>query len=166
MANQISDLYEFGSCRLDVVRRVLTCDSHPVSLAPKTFALLLLLVQSRGRALSKQELMSALWPDVSVEEANLSFQIAALRKALGSGASQWVETIPKYGYRFAGDVRAVPVAAAKFDGGTPRVELPGPTDLTRSRYRWRWIAGLVGLLAIISAMSIAFLKRPTAELKP
>jgi DNA-binding winged helix-turn-helix (wHTH) protein len=58
-----------------------------VPLAPKTFDLLVLLVQSAGRALSKQELMNRLWPDTFVEEANLSFQISVLRSwALSGGA--------------------------------------------------------------------------------
>jgi hypothetical protein len=86
MTTQIADVYEFGGCRLDVPRRILTRDGAALPLAPKTFELLLLLLQSQGRALSKQELMSALWPDVFVEEANLSFQIAALRKAPRNGS--------------------------------------------------------------------------------
>ena len=66
-------------------------------LPPKTFELLLLMAQSPGRAFSKQELMSALWPDVFVEEANLSFQVSVLRKALGQGGDPWIETVPKHG---------------------------------------------------------------------
>jgi DNA-binding winged helix-turn-helix (wHTH) protein len=90
MANQISDLYEFGECRLDVQRRVLTRNGHPVPLQPKTFELLLLMVRSPGRAFSKEELMKALWPDTFVEEANLSFQTSALvrRLATGGGGSR------------------------------------------------------------------------------
>jgi len=113
-----SDLYEFGSYRLDVRRRVFTHGEHLVPLAPKTFELLLLLVRNPGRAFSKQELMSALWPDTFVEEANLSFQISILRKALGDEGPRWVETVPKHGYRFAGQVntgasaKPAPVAAA------------------------------------------------------
>ena len=62
--------------------------------------LLLILVESQGRALSKAHLMSALWPDTFVEEANLPFQISALRKALGDDGARWIETLPKHGYRF------------------------------------------------------------------
>jgi len=63
-----SGLYEFGSYRLDLAKRLLTRAGESVALAPKTYELLLLLVQSKGRALSKQELMSALWPDTFVEK--------------------------------------------------------------------------------------------------
>ena len=78
-------------------RRVFSRDGQVVPLAPKTFDLLLRLVQSGGRALSKHELMSALWPDTFVEEANLTFQISTLRKALGECGAQWLETLPKHG---------------------------------------------------------------------
>ena len=55
--------------------------------------------------------MAALWPDTIVEEANLSFQISTLRKALGESGSRWIETLPKHGYRFAATVRDVPAEA-------------------------------------------------------
>ena len=80
---------------------------NPLALAPKTFDLLVLLVESGGRALSKRELMQALWPDMFVEEANLSFQISTLRKALGEDGPKWIETVPKHGYRFVGLVAQV-----------------------------------------------------------
>ena len=52
--------------------------------------------------------MAALWPDTFVEEANLSFQISTLQKALGDGATDWIETVPKYGYRFTADMGVSP----------------------------------------------------------
>ena len=102
----MSGSYTFGTFRLDLARRVFTRDAQVLSLAPKTFDLLALLVRNPGRALSKRELMSALWPDTFVEEANLSFQISLLRKALGDDGARWIETVPKHGYRFTADVRA------------------------------------------------------------
>jgi len=99
-------VYEFGPYRLDAAKRLLLFDGKSLTLAPKTFDLLHLLVQSQGRVLTKKELMSALWPDSFVEEANLAFQISALRKVLGAKGTgtEWVETLPRYGYRFSGDV--------------------------------------------------------------
>ena len=80
-------MYEFGPFRLDVARRVFTRGNEVVPLAPKTFDLLTLMLQSPGRAFSKHDLMGALWPDTFVEEANLSFQISVLRKALGEAGA-------------------------------------------------------------------------------
>jgi len=114
----VEELYEFGPYRLDAAKRLLTRDGESVTLAPKTYELLLLLVQSGGKALSKQELMSALWQDTFVEEANLSFQITNLRKALGE---EWVETVPRHGYRFTAAVRTVTTEVAGSDGRIRRI---------------------------------------------
>src|SRR5438876_11714629 len=119
MSTQTNSSYEFGPFRLDSSKRLLTRAGESVTLAPKTYELLLLLVQSEGRALSKRELMSALWPYTFVEEANLSYQITALRKALGE---EWVETVLKHGYRFTAAVTSVAT-----DGAPPhRSESPAP----------------------------------------
>ena len=75
--------YSFGTFRLDAGSRVLTRSGEAVPLAPKTFDLLVLLVESSGQVLTKANLLAALWQGVYVEEANLSFQISTLRKALG-----------------------------------------------------------------------------------
>src|SRR5258706_11165229 len=107
MSNRANGLYEFGSFRLDAGKRLLTRAGESVTLAPKTFDLLLVLAESEGRALTKAELMQALWPDTFVEEANLSFQMSALRKALGEEGTEWIETVPRHGYRFTAAVTKV-----------------------------------------------------------
>jgi DNA-binding winged helix-turn-helix (wHTH) protein len=122
MSRAPNGLYEFGPFRLDLERRVFARGQQVLPLAPKTFDLLVLLVQSPGRAFSKQELMSSLWPDTFVEEANLSFQISVLRKALGEDGARFIETVPKHGYRFAADVRAT------IPSGTSSSEMPSATE--------------------------------------
>src|SRR4051812_1869201 len=92
--------YEFGPFQLDRSARLLFRNGAAVALAPKTFDLLALLASNPGRAMSKTEMIASLWPDAAVEEGNLSFQISTLRKALGPEGSTWVETVPRYGYRF------------------------------------------------------------------
>ena len=104
MSNASSGLYAFGSYRLDAASRVLTRSGTVVTLAPKTFDLLVLMAESGGRLLSKRELMEALWNGTFVEEANLSFQMSSLRKALGQEGNGWIEAVPKYGYRFKAPV--------------------------------------------------------------
>ena len=99
--------YEFGGYRLDPRPRVLSLRDRPIALAPKSFDLLLLLVERRGRVLERDELIRELWPDTVVEEANLTFQVSTVRKALGEDGSKWIETVPKHGYRFSGPVREV-----------------------------------------------------------
>jgi Tol biopolymer transport system component/DNA-binding winged helix-turn-helix (wHTH) protein len=149
MGSPANDWYEFGPCRVDADQRVLTRAHQRVPLAPKTFDLLLLLVRSPGRAFSKQELMTALWPDTFVEEANLSFQISTLRKALGDGVSAWIETVPKYGYRFAADVVTSPLAGQA--AASPAETTPAAPGLARRRKVWGLATGFIVGLMILAA---------------
>ena len=157
MSNRASDLYEFGSYRLDLAGRVLTRDGHAVALAPKTFELLLLMVQSPGRAVSKQELMRALWPDTFVEEANLSFQISVLRKALGEEGARWIETVPKHGYRFGGDVKVIPSADPASRPSAEVSSVSTPARLVTARKREWWIAAIAAAsgLAVVSYLVLS-----------
>lgn len=109
MNGQGKQLYEFGPFRLDCAERLLVRDGEAVPLTGKVFDLLLLLIRRRGHALSKDEIISRLWPDAVVEENNLTVNMSALRKALGDDSSQphYVETIPRRGYRFIAQVREV-----------------------------------------------------------
>src|SRR5688572_33500512 len=98
-------VYEFGGYRLDPRARVLSMRDRPIALAPKSYDLLLLLVERRGRVVERDELIRELWPDTVVEEANVTFQVSTVRKALGEDGSKWIETVPKHGYRFSAPVR-------------------------------------------------------------
>jgi TolB-like protein/Flp pilus assembly protein TadD len=101
--------FEFGPFRLDLFERVLMRNGKAVPLAPKVFETLAILVEDGGHILEKDELMKRLWPDSFVEESSLSQNIFQLRRALDEGNSgrQYVETIPKRGYRFAVAVREI-----------------------------------------------------------
>lgn len=100
-------LYEFGAFRLDPAERVLRRDGERISLAPKAFDTLLILVQHSGHVLSKDQLLKSLWPDSFVEENNLTQQISQVRRALSDGmdGQSYIETVPKLGYRFLPEVR-------------------------------------------------------------
>jgi len=74
--------YEFGPFCLDTQERVLLRDGRPLSLKPKVYETLLALVSRSGHLLDKEELMRQVWPDVVVEENNLTGNIFALRRAL------------------------------------------------------------------------------------
>src|SRR5579864_860608 len=104
-----AELYEFGPFRLEPAERKLSRNDELVVLTPKAFDTLVLLVRNNGHLLEKDELIRALWPDSFVEEGNLSNNIFVLRKALGEDP-QYIETIPKRGYRFVGAVRQLPSA--------------------------------------------------------
>src|SRR5262249_10291478 len=98
--------HEFGPFHLDPSLPVLLRSGSVVPLAPKTLEVLVVLVDRRGTIVSKDQLVSAVWPDTFVEEGNLAHHISLLRKTLGDFDGQpYIETISKRGYRFNGPVR-------------------------------------------------------------
>jgi DNA-binding winged helix-turn-helix (wHTH) protein/TolB-like protein/Tfp pilus assembly protein PilF len=107
MSAESRHIYEFGPFRLIPSERQLWRDNAAVSLKPKVFDLLVVLVENSGRLIEKEELMKRIWPDSFVEEANLSVTVSALRRALGEGPedNRFVETVPRHGYRFVANVK-------------------------------------------------------------
>jgi DNA-binding winged helix-turn-helix (wHTH) protein len=92
--------YYFGAYCLDEQGPVLFRDHERVLLPPKVIELLLVLVQSAGRVLTREQLLRQLWPDVVVEDGSLTSHISQLRKALAADNVELIETVPKCGYRF------------------------------------------------------------------
>jgi DNA-binding winged helix-turn-helix (wHTH) protein len=84
-------------------------NGQPLALPPKVLVTLTVLVESSGHIVNKEELMKRVWPDSFVEENNLNKNISALRKLLGDGGedSEYIDTVPKRGYRFIGPVKRV-----------------------------------------------------------
>jgi DNA-binding winged helix-turn-helix (wHTH) protein/TolB-like protein len=100
-------VYEFGRFALDPQEKTLFADGVRVHLPAKEFETLLLLVENNGKALSKEEMLSAVWQDAFVEEGNLTKQISRLRKILNRDGEKLIETLPKHGYRFSAEVRRI-----------------------------------------------------------
>ena len=92
----------FGPFSLDPENGILWREGERVSVGRRAVLLLSELAGAPGRVKTKQDLIEAAWPGAAVEESNLSVQIATLRKTLGptSGGGEWIETIPRVGYRF------------------------------------------------------------------
>jgi TolB-like protein len=90
-----------GPFTIDAARGAVTRDGRPIALGQRAVALLAALAEAGGAPVSKAGLMERAWPGTMVEEGNLTVQIAALRKALGSGEGghDWIATVPRIGYR-------------------------------------------------------------------
>ena len=82
-------------------------DRRPVHLTPTAFRILLLLIRRAGHVATREELMAAVWPNIWVEESNLTQNIFLLRKALGDDGNRYIRTEPGRGYRFVAPVRVV-----------------------------------------------------------
>lgn len=116
MPIQAKHLYNFGPFRLDTAEQILLRNGAPVPLPYKVLETLVALVEKSGHVISKDELMQRVWPDTFVEEANLTVNISTLRKALGQGSNghQYIETLPKHGYRFTSDVNELAAQVALY----------------------------------------------------
>src|SRR5262245_21793681 len=102
------EAYRFGSFELRPRDYTLVRSGAVVRISPKAFDALRYLVERSGQVVGKDALMAALWPNTIVEEANLSVQIAAVRKALATPTGDsFIETVPKRGYRFTASVDVV-----------------------------------------------------------
>ena len=125
-------IYEFGQFQLDAKRRVLSshADGQPLQVTAKAFDTLLYFVERAGELLDKRALMEALWPNVVVEESNLTQTIHTLRRVLGERPDEhrFIVTVPGRGYRFVAEVKKQPLAERLQDvtdrPGAPPTRLP------------------------------------------
>jgi DNA-binding winged helix-turn-helix (wHTH) protein/TolB-like protein/Tfp pilus assembly protein PilF len=156
--------YEFGEFRLDLDGKRLLRDGQTVSLQPKVFDMLVFFVENHGALVSRDELMKAIWKDTFVEESNLRFCLHALRKALGKNADgkDFVETIPKRGYRFIAQVSEespenIPERIIPDDISSKKMS-PEGTEKTRFVKR-NWLIGIsVFSLICLIVLAVAWQK--------
>lgn len=141
---QRGEIYSFGAFQLDAAEKVLLRGGRPVNLPPKALDTLLVLVRNAGHIVEKRELMATIWPDVFVEEGNLTQYVSLLRKALGNGPNgePHIETVPRRGYRF--------VAAVSRDVGRRASAGTGFAE----RLRWQWAAGAT--LALVAVVGLGW----------
>jgi Tol biopolymer transport system component/DNA-binding winged helix-turn-helix (wHTH) protein len=107
MSNGVNSLYEFGGFRLDAGTGTLWRGSDIISLSPKAAELLKVLVEREGQVVSKQEILDQVWAGTFVEDGVLTQNIYTLRNVLGRDeeGKQFIENVPRRGYRFAGELR-------------------------------------------------------------
>ena len=148
----MADRYAFGAFVMDTGTRELRQDDRAISLTPKAFDLLQVLVASGGVVLEKQALMKSVWPDSFVSEETLTQNIATLRRALGDAAEQpqYIVTVPRHGYRFAATVRIVP------DTDHSTVESGGANEASRTA---RTPMAIILATALVAATGVLALVR-------
>ncbi len=108
MSDDVKHFYEFAEFRLDAENHSLWRGGELVPIFPKSLEILVLLVRGHGEIVTREKLLETVWRDTFVEESNITYTVSQLRKALGgNGNGQFIQTIPKRGYRFIADVREV-----------------------------------------------------------
>ena len=156
--------YEFGPFRIDSSDRQLWHQGSPVHLTPKAFELLVVLVESRGRLLKKQDLIERVWPGTFVEESNLAQNIATLRKALGDHSKDhpFILTVPKQGYRFV-----TPVVTDEWNGpSSDELRADSPKSLSRARVALLVLGLAVSVFLAWSLWKISWSERQPTKPQP
>jgi TolB-like protein len=116
-------IYALGPFRLDTTTEIVTRGTEPVGLGRRAVGVLRTLVERPGVAVSKESLIGSVWPGQAVEDANLTVQIGALRRALAEveGGADWIETLPRRGYRYIGPVGMEASELAASRGQSPPI---------------------------------------------
>ena len=158
---QTHPIYAFGEFRLDSQRRVLSSrvDGRPLPVTGKVFDTLLYFVEHAGQPLDKQKLLEALWPNVIVEDSNLTQTIHTLRRVLGEkpGEHRYIVTLPGRGYRFVADVTTVGI-----DEEVPPAAVEPPPRREFAGRSLRALGAPLAAALIIVAGVTAFLMRAPA----
>lgn len=154
-------IYEFGDFRLDAQRRLLSSrvDGLPLQVTGKVLDTLLYFVEHAGQLLDKQTLMEAMWPNVVVEESNLTQTVHTLRRVLGErpGEHRFIVTVPGRGYRFVADVVS---ARGDDDEQQPVTAEPiRPVGSARPHTR-TLIASLAASLVILASLFFLLMRAP------
>ncbi|HEX4946488.1 MAG TPA: winged helix-turn-helix domain-containing protein [Blastocatellia bacterium] len=170
MGNNIKHFYEFDKFRLDPQEKLLLRTGERVPLTLKAFETLLILVERHGHMVEKAELMHRVWPDAAVEENNLNQNISVIRKALGetSHTQQFIETLPRRGYRFVAAVREIteeelPPARDLVTIPSARESLSTVTTVPTQR-RLRFALFTLGPLLVLSGLSYWMTKKPSSSI--
>jgi TolB-like protein len=111
------DQVHFGRFRLDLGRRELWRDDTLMRLGSRVLDIICVLVSAKGEVVTKDELMTRVWPGLVVDDSNIHVHISALRKALDEGTTgqSHVVTVPGRGYRFIGLLPAPGADKGKVD---------------------------------------------------
>jgi len=169
--------YVFDGFTLDLARGCLMREGEELKLRPKSFKALTYLVENAGRLIGKEELIGAIWPDVTVTDDSLVQCLIEIRKALGGDAQRYIKTVPRRGYIFGAQVAVNvqttdvsneqsqdPEIAKEADDAamtahTPAVSTKTPSFFIRLRHNKKTFATLMLVVAVLSVVFYGFLFR-------
>lgn len=156
------ETFEFAGFRLDTSKNLLSQYGEPIKLKAKAVELLIFLVRNNGRVVRKDEILEAVWPNSFVEEANLTVHISALRKVLANGNGHQnphekvtIDTFPKVGYRFVGDVKRSRGEQIR-DAASEPPAADGVTPAPPQQRRSRTLIYIVGAVLLLAPVYVGF----------
>lgn len=128
-------LFYFAKFKMDPREHLLFDGNNSISLPPKAFDTLLLLVENAGHIISKEEMMEKIWQGSFVEENNLAQNISLLRRVLGEGidGAKYIETVSKRGYRFIAGVSQKETSAIEGPNAENEDEIAGSAKPSPAR---------------------------------
>lgn len=138
--------WTFEGCVFDEANWTLTVNGARVPIESKPLKILRELLLRPHEVVSKEELLDAIWPEVTVVEASLTTAVRKLRIALGEGGNrhEFIETVPGIGYRFAGNA-----VVAEIGSGSSAAPVPTPTKTRAFRWAPIGVPAIVGALALV-----------------
>ena len=151
MAESNEKFYEFGDFQLDAEEKTLWKDGKNISLSPKVLDVLCLLIERQGKIVTKDEIMDSVWADTFVEESNLKQSIYTLRQVLGT---EFIETIPRRGYRFVAPFRQIYVPEQILE----ITQTSAPINYQKSLLIFGIVAGLLLLVGVL--INNSYLTKP------
>lgn len=142
-----SGLRTFDGFTVDAVNFVVKKEGEPITLTPRAFDVLLLLIRNAGQVVEKKQLFDAIWKDTFVTDNALTKVVKELRQALEDSAAdpRYIETVPKRGYRF--------IATVETTVATPS---PGSDNVAETRQSSGKFAKLIAVATVIIAAAVAF----------
>ncbi|MBI3476893.1 MAG: transcriptional regulator [Acidobacteria bacterium] len=134
--------FVFPPFRMDPNRRLLFCEERLLSLTPKEFDTLLVLVEAAGAVVNKEMLIARVWPDSYVGDGSLARNISVLRKSMGA---EVIETVPRRGYRLTVPVTQALAASAPAASDPPEAGQVEPPPVKTAGSRWGSLRLRIGL---------------------
>jgi DNA-binding winged helix-turn-helix (wHTH) protein/tetratricopeptide (TPR) repeat protein len=151
--------YRIGRFRVAAAARELSDGENAIDIPARAFDCLVYLIEHRDRAVGRDELIAAVWGRADVSEALLNHTILKIRRALGQGGQEWIRTVPRFGYRWVGEVEEAIAGAQAEQAPSRAASVPPEAMMQRGPARTKHPVAIAGVLlaGVFAAAALAWL---------